>query len=265
MKILALNINGGKIFEESMEFIKKQSADTDIFCFQEVFDNQNVTTNEGYRMNLLNEIKAILPSYNYIFSSAIDGYLHNDKVDFELSYGIVIFYKNNINILKSGEGFVHLDKNNVEIGENFIEFPRNFQYIQFLHNDFKHTVINFHGLHDAECTKYGINHKADDPHRIAQSNRLREYMDEFAKDSRIILIGDFNLMPETESINIIEKDLVNLIKKHNITSTRNKNFQYFATSPHYADYAILSPDIEVKDFQVLPDEVSDHASLQLVI
>ncbi len=39
MKIITLNIWGGKVFEPLMNFFKEHAEDTDIFCLQEVFNN----------------------------------------------------------------------------------------------------------------------------------------------------------------------------------------------------------------------------------
>ena len=39
MKLITLNVWGGKVFEPLMDFFKKRAGDTDIFCLQEVFDN----------------------------------------------------------------------------------------------------------------------------------------------------------------------------------------------------------------------------------
>ena len=39
MKLITLNIWGGKVFEPLMEFFRKHAEDTDIFCLQEVFNN----------------------------------------------------------------------------------------------------------------------------------------------------------------------------------------------------------------------------------
>jgi endonuclease/exonuclease/phosphatase family metal-dependent hydrolase len=72
-----------------------------------------------------------------------------------------------------------------------------------------------------------------------------------------ILMGDFNLLPDTESIKIIEAaGLRNLIKEFGITETRT---ELYKKKLRFADYAFVSPEIKVKDFKVLPDVVSDHS------
>lgn len=74
-------------------------------------------------------------------------------------------------------------------------------------------------------------------------------------------MGDFNLLPESESLKKFEEfGLRNLIKEYGITSTRSSLYQ---KEEKYADYAFVSKDIEVQEFAVLPDEVSDHLPLSL--
>ena len=73
--------------------------------------------------------------------------------------------------------------------------------------------------------------------------------------------GDFNLLPDTQSIKKLENfGLRNLVKEYNITSTRTS---FYTKSEKFADYAFVSSEIAVKDFKVLPDEVSDHSPLYL--
>jgi len=50
----------------------------------------------------------------------------------------------------------------------------------------------------------------------------------------------------------------NLIKKHKVTSTRTS---FYPRKEKYADYVFTSPDITVNKFEVLQDEVSDHAPI----
>jgi endonuclease/exonuclease/phosphatase family metal-dependent hydrolase len=75
-----------------------------------------------------------------------------------------------------------------------------------------------------------------------------------------ILCGDFNLLPNTESIAMLEKGMKNLVKEYGITSTRSHHY----TKEHkFADYIIVSTDIKVANFEVLQEPVSDHLPLLL--
>jgi endonuclease/exonuclease/phosphatase family metal-dependent hydrolase len=86
-------------------------------------------------------------------------------------------------------------------------------------------------------------------------------MDRFQNDK--LLIGDYNLNPDTESLKKLEEHgLVNLISAHGVTSTRSS---HYTKEGKYADYALLSPTVQVEKFEVLADEVSDHLPLHLTV
>ncbi len=76
--------------------------------------------------------------------------------------------------------------------------------------------------------------------------------------------GDFNLLPDTESIRMISNNLgcLNLIDKYNIKSTRTSLYK---KPLRFADYVFVSNNIKLKEFKVLPDEISDHSPLFLEI
>jgi endonuclease/exonuclease/phosphatase family metal-dependent hydrolase len=100
--------------------------------------------------------------------------------------------------------------------------------------------------------------KSDSPERIAQSQKIRNFLDSIDKPK--ILCGDFNLRPDTESMKILEKGMNNLIQIYDITSTRTSLYD---KEEKFADYVLTSPDVVIKAFQKLFHEVSDHAPLLL--
>ena len=103
--------------------------------------------------------------------------------------------------------------------------------------------------------------KTDTPERLEQSRRVREVLEKHAGPS--LLCGDFNLLPETESVAILDKGMCNLVRDHRVKSTRTPLYRHYENpdEPNFADYILTSPDLKVKRFQVLPDIVSDHAPL----
>ena len=83
-----------------------------------------------------------------------------------------------------------------------------------------------------------------------------------------MLLGDFNLEPDTQSVAMLERGRINLIKEFGIASTRTVLYREYVdpTVGKYADYAFVTPDIRVSSFQVLtgpPDVCSDHAAMVL--
>jgi endonuclease/exonuclease/phosphatase family metal-dependent hydrolase len=103
--------------------------------------------------------------------------------------------------------------------------------------------------------------KTDSEDRLNQSKNILNFLQSL--NSEVVLAGDFNLLPETKSIKILEDyNLTNLIKKYDIKSTRTS---FYDKNDKYADYIFLSQGVKENVFKVLPDEVSDHAAMYLDI
>ena len=100
--------------------------------------------------------------------------------------------------------------------------------------------------------------KTDTPERMQQARIAKEFLNK-AKDKSIFM-GDFNLLPENESLKIMEENMTNLIKTTNITTTRTA--LYNKPIP-WADYALVSKDINVISFQVPEVNCSDHQPMIL--
>jgi len=244
MKIIFLNIWGGKIKNPLLDFFKKYSNSVDIFCLQEVF-NGGKTARAIYKddnMNIFREIGERLPTHKGYFAAS-EG---NEE-------GLAIFVKKNITIEETGDVFVFRHKDAMKNGDGKT-LGRNLQYISFVLDGKKYLVGNFHGLWN------GIN-KLDSDNRLKQSQKIINFLDARNEDCKI-LGGDFNLLPETQSVKMLEVDLKNLIKEYNITSTRSS----FYTKPEkFADYCFVPPTVDVKQFEVLKDEISDHLPLLVEI
>ena len=192
--------------------------------------------------NILTDIKKTLPSHNNYFRPA-------EKNN---EWGLATFTKNECLIEQEGEIFVHLHKESM-LEKEPVSVGKNLQWIKLLDKNI--TVCNFHGLWNGKG-------KTDTEDRINQSKKIVSFLKDL--DTEIILCGDFNLLPDTESLLILENELNlrNLIKDFNISSTRTS---YYTKDVKFADYILVSEGIKVKDFKVLPDEVSDHAPLYLEI
>lgn len=244
MEIISLNVWGGRMRNELKDFLVKYE-DIDVFCLQEVYheaDGKDVIWKEPNH-NTLNDIKEVLTEHTALFHPHWGNW-----------WGLSLFIKKDVPIIKSGEEFVYMHNGYDAQSESLGNTAKNLQYIQTSHNGKPLTIINFHGLWNGKG-------KTDSEDRLEQSRKIVEFVKTL--EGEVIFCGDFNLLPDTESIKIIEDTgLRNLIKEHKVTSTRTS----FYTKPEkFADYAFVSNEIKVKDFQVLSDEVSDHAPLYLQI
>ena len=268
MKIIFLNIWGGKIYEPLMKFLRQAAGDTDFFCLQEVFDSpeQRLTSWGGYA-NIYASLCNALPDFTPHYAIAMKNFDGDHATNFPLSYGIAIFAKKNIAVLSRGDILIS--------GESWRGpgtapiFPHTLHYVRFENNGVAYTLAHLHGAAVPGS-------KQDTPERIAQSQKIADFLN--AEQGAKILGGDFNLMPDTESIRMIERagmpphqnigggGMRNLITEYGITSTRSplSYGQYPEYDRQYfADYTFVSPGVRVARFTVPAVEVSDHLPLIL--
>ena len=231
-----------------MEFMKKHNHEVDIFCLQEVFHSDTFKDfrSKG-KINLLDDLRNLLTDYNYYFAPKSIGYDYSGSTDIDVAFGNVIFIKKDIKVELHEEIFGVIDHpghdwKDLAIGKA--------QFVKFAHNDKDFVVCNFHGL-----WKYQTN-KTDIPMRAEQSQLLKSTLNNFSGEK--ILAGDFNLVPDGQSIKVLEEGMKNLITEYGITSTRSSLYD---KDIKFADYVLVTDGIDVKNFEVLPEEVSDHLAL----
>ena len=249
MKLLSLNIWGATKKTELFAFLSEQAKQMDFFCFQEVLDApKSVALEEsrGVRVHLFSELADLLPDFQGFFAPSHRGYDFEGPVDFDLAEGLAIFVKKNF----SAESHSH----NHIIGQTVRKVKSNTILQQLLISGggaSPFTILNFHGIALPGS-------KLDTPERLEQSKKVKRLVSEIKGPK--ILCGDFNLMPQTQSVTMLEENLKNLIKNFNIKSTRNKVSQALhpGDPQYFADYAFVSPDVRVKSFEVPYNEVSDH-------
>lgn len=234
MRIISLNTWGGRVTSSFPGFLSRERGMTDIFCFQEVNNKPDARElEEGEREFLFDELTEALPEHQGFFAEQYKG------------TGIAVFVRKDIPVAREDSICVLQTE---EMAEPF--FPRPLQHIELSGLN----IYNFHGVPKSD--------KLDTPEREIQTARVLERM---AKDSGPkILVGDFNLRPETDAIRRFEQTMRNLVIAGGFSTTRSDLYGTKALQP-YADYAFVTPDVAVKEFTVLDDVVSDHLPLLLEI
>jgi len=200
----------------------------------------NHEESEDERENLFNEIKEMIPDFVGYFSQQVSG------------VGSSTFVRNNIQVkntetiqILTADELAHIKRPN---GNSY--YPRIMQVISLKNPNL--TIYNFHGIPGSG--------KQDTPERKLQTERLLETL---GKDGNPkILVGDFNLEMETKAVSDLENNMKNLVKEYGFTTTRNHYYENYITTP-FSDYVFVSNDLQIKDFEVLSDEVSDHLALSL--
>ncbi|MBP9758178.1 endonuclease/exonuclease/phosphatase family protein [Candidatus Dojkabacteria bacterium] len=255
MKVISLNIAFGEIFQPLLEFIKTNSIDTDVFCFQEVlFGKDKVFSKENHaRLNIFSEIQGILPDFDSkVFLAPMRAiYIKNELLPENVRPGMAILYRKNLNVVNSGGYRTY--KGEVK-GMGFgAMVTGNCQWIEIKDDNGESVLINhIHGIYQIDTNK------RDTQARKIQSQIVMDFLE--SRKGKKVLVGDFNLLPDTTSIEIISTYLRNLISEYGITNTRSR---FYEKPVRYADYAFVSKDIVLKNFKVLNDQVSDHLPLMV--
>lgn len=255
MNIICLNIWGGRAGSENLlAFFKKYRDTTDVFCLQEVWSDRYEflegalaggapISHENIMTYAFQEISAVLPDHIPYFKPS---FLH--------SYGLCMFVHKDLIVINEGDVFVHLERGYIPEGADVGNHARNMQFVTIETETGSKTILNIHGLWNGRG-------ESDSDHRLIQSERILEYISSLTNP--FVLCGDFNLTPDTESLKKIERaGHRNLISEYDITSTRTS---LYTKSERFADYAFASEGIEVLNFEILSDEVSDHAPLRISI
>lgn len=258
MKLVSLNTWGGKMFDPLMDFVRKHAENTDIFCFQEIYKtSSNFTNYHDVRVNIFFELTKILPNFQTFYTSEFEGFDScPDRVDFDLTVGEAIFTKKTIQIIDQGDLLIFGDRTEKILKKDFSNLPVSLQYISFSVNNKFFTICSFHG------TAFPGS-KLDTPIRLKQSSDILNFLQN--KSGEKIITGDFNLMPQTQSIKMLEEKYKNLIKEFHIEKTRSNLSPYAGKIDFqkFADYTFVSKDINVTGFEVPNLEISDHLPMIL--
>lgn len=247
IKIICLNLfEGGLLWENIEQFLKKENAD--ILCFQEVFRGSQ---HQPPNFNSIPRLQKVLPKYDYFFSPESHAFWPAGGVD--VGNGIFSRFpiKEKETIFLFGE-YVKVDRPKNK--NDFSKDPKNMQ----------HAVIEIDGKQLHVCNMHGIwgLDGGDNPARL----RMSEIMVQAIKGKEpAVLMGDFNLKPNTQTIRNIEKIMTNVFKDELTTSFNMRH----KTNPGYAtavvDMFFASSTVKVLSKSCPEDDVSDHKPLVVSI
>ncbi|MEO5928064.1 MAG: endonuclease/exonuclease/phosphatase family protein [Patescibacteria group bacterium] len=248
LNIISLNTWAGMAGSELLLSFFETYRDADIFCLQEVQnggieDSRRVAAGrslKGIEVELLEKLKATLPDHVVIFTPQYARY-----------YGVAMFIRKGLRIVSQGDFCVYREPGFVSTVD-IADHARVLQHATIEMPQGLVTVLNVHAAWQATG-------KVDTPERLEQSQRIIDFTKTISHP--LVLCGDFNLLPETQSIKLLEDaGWENLITTHGITSTRTSLYK---KPERYADYIFTKNGVNVHEFRTLPEEVSDHAALFL--
>lgn len=251
LRLISLNTWGGRALHPLLRFLKAAAEDTDIFCLQEMFCAEPKGMAERHPeefvcADLYQRITAMLRN----FQGAFAAFDHNPYLQSQ-----AMFVRKGIDVKHVADLVVRQPAQPKETGSAVIS-ARKLQHAAIDFGGRTFTIANFHGLWNGDS-------KTDAPERIAQSQNVHAFLQSVAGPK--ILCGDFNLLPDTQSLRMMEEGMVNLVRTSGIISTRTPLYRHFhnPAASKFADYILVSPDVAVHKFAVLPYIASDHLPLFL--
>jgi len=259
LKLYSQNLWSGEIFGPLRKRLIQVREQFDIFCFQEVLRSANsVQPYTPLRTNLLAELQDCLPDHQPLFCNLQTEFDPEGELAPGVDFGQAIFLHCALVCDSRADRFIFRTENalppraRAPVGWGL---GRVIQVVCVRHEHTAYVIGNVHGLWHPDG-------KGDIPERLAQSHQIVTAM-HAAPGEKKIIIGDFNLLPQTQSIRIIEAaGYRNLIAEYALTDTRTV---FYHKTPRLADYAFVSPAITVHDFRVDRSPISDHAALMLAV
>lgn len=247
MKIISLNLfEGGILWDNIQAFLLRENAD--ILCLQEAFNGDE---QQPLQYQTVRRLQALLPDFFFSYSPAF----YEIRPDGQGDVGNIICSRFPLDQEKTV--FVHGEYQKLvrpKDEHSFVHYPRSLQYArtqigtQWLH------VFNIHGI-------WGFDGE-DSPERLRMSEII---VNEINQKQPAVLMGDFNLLPNTQTIANIEQHLVNVFKDE-LTTTFNMRHK---TNPGYAisvvDMFFASPDIRITSHVCPDDDLSDHKPLVVTL
>ncbi len=236
---MSLNMWQGRLERVLLKHLEKSGVD--FACMQEAveYDGQSLGLISSYH-----KIGKSLGLDEQFFSKLISSKL-GDK---ELTFGNVIY--SNIPFTQRSTVFTRGEyKNNFNFDEDDYNI-RAFQHVQVEINGKKLNLLNHYGHHIDS-------HKLGDDETMRQVKQIIEYIKHL--EGSVVLCGDFNLSPESDSIKFIAENLVNLSVEHKLNTTRSK----LTYKNEVCDYIFVSHDIKVNSFVMDDTIISDHNALIL--
>lgn len=260
MKLISLNT---AIFQANNKHLFKffQDQNADFVCLQEISRGLEDSVDKKYiTLDPINKATTSLKYFFYgpnsVFSEFKVSNYH--EIPFSFSFGGQLefgnYTKSRFEILKAQNVFI---ENHFTYNHDHSGWPEE-DYRAVLVTDHmvkgkKLRILNYHGIWSRD--KLGNK-------RTLRANKLI-YDLALQAEGEVIICGDFNLFPDTAPMKIFDKNLISLVDKFNIKTTRPASNELSSSKRNVVDYIWLSKGVKIKKFEVPDVEISDHLPLIL--
>ena len=180
----------------------------------------------------------------------------------QVGYGSALLLKKNLDVVFTGHVPIVFKSDRAN--------NRVLQYVIYDKASIRYLVAHLHGVWIKDNTK------GDDSLRDFQSAEVLEHLFRLKHTyqvNKIVFGGDLNLALDTRALRKFEYDdtgeplFRNLIRYHSLNNTRTPRYRKFhvPNETMHADYAFVTPNVEVAKFSVENHiEASDHAPVHVI-
>lgn len=249
MKIIQLNAWLGRLSGPVARFISEQNAD--VVCIQEAYiPNKDAIAAIADQYNFLDELVRV---GNYKYQSFAKNWAM-PVAGAEIIEGNVILSRYPITSEHTEHTFgkYHVRNSSADCIAN----TRIWQSCSVQANNGIFTVANYQGYLS------GIDPMGDGT-TLETIKKVIKFIDSLPRP--LIVCGDFNVSPSSDSMKLLSSKLRNLTLENNINTTLSKVHRAPLKDRESVacDYILVSDDINVKSFVVSEEVVSDHKALIL--
>lgn len=248
---MQLNLWMGRLLRQALPVIEREKPD--ILCLQEVFSCPDHVVK--YPDKLFNGVELIRDlGFAFTYFSPVCVFRIDEA---SAAYGNAILSR--LPIKKSET----IDVNGGIAQGTLKPLPtsnhRNAQYasIEYASGKFL-SLLNHHAYWEPD----GMGSQTN----VEKMQRVRDFAAE--KPHPLILCGDLNVIPASPAMRVWDNMLEDLTASYQVATTLSSlskaNQKGFIGDTNVAcDHILVSPGIQVRDFRVLPDIISDHLGLVL--
>jgi endonuclease/exonuclease/phosphatase family metal-dependent hydrolase len=240
MKLIQANIWGGRLGGRVREVLTTEEPD--IVCLQEVID---IKGGEAMMFASLEELK----EGTHLTHSYMSPVFSLQYMRRKAAFGNAILSKHSFT--KTETIFTRLEHmDNFDILEDDDYNIRNLQHVIIELNGKTLHVLNHHGHHIHQ-------HKNGDDETMRQCKLIADYVSKL--EGAVILTGDFNLAPHSESLEQLNDVLRNLSIEYKLKTTRNE----LTYKTEVCDFIFVNDKVKVNAFEASDKLISDHKALVL--
>jgi len=248
IKLVTVNVwDGGRLLDNIVAFIKKE--DPDIVVLQEAYDGKNPNLEKRFRT--IEIFQKEFGFLDFLFAPAFLDIQSTGGVE-QGNAVLSRFPIVNQEVIFFDKPYGRFDS---QSPKHFGLLPAILQHVIISVSNAKLNIFNIHGI-------WGIDGK-DNERRLKMSKII---VDKIKDKQNVILAGDFNVQPNTKTIQDIEKYLKNVFKDELQTTFNTKRKEVVGGySTAVVDMIFVSKNIKVLYGHCLAVDVSDHFPLVCIL